>query len=78
MKYHPIKVLENEVAVKRTNVEELNSTAALLTKYRHQQLVPSLAVVNSRWAELTAQIAHHVSMRQNKDVGDKVVIHGLH
>lgn len=39
---------------KRVAVERLNATAALLTKYRHQQLLPSLAIVNSRWAEVTA------------------------
>lgn len=45
--------------VDRSAVDDLNSTAALLTKYRHQQLLPSLAVVNSRWAEVTALLQRY-------------------
>ncbi|KAF2364920.1 Calponin domain [Trinorchestia longiramus] len=57
--YSQLQALEQELVLKRSAVDDLNSTAALLTKYRHQQLLPSLAVVNSRWAEVTALLQRY-------------------
>ncbi|XP_047739356.1 dystrophin [Hyalella azteca] len=57
--YSLLPTLERELSAKRSAVDELNTTAALLTKYRHQQLLPSLAVVNSRWTEITALLERY-------------------
>lgn len=79
-----LQALEKEMADKRSELDKLNESGELLKKYGYEQIQPLLAVINTRWIELTTQFSQYrkVSLEKKTIVSSKAqqasIFHVIH
>lgn len=54
-----LQALEKEMADKKSELDNLNESGKLLKKYGYEQIQPLLAIINTRWIELTTQFSQY-------------------
>ncbi|XP_068223554.1 microtubule-actin cross-linking factor 1-like [Palaemon carinicauda] len=54
-----LQVLEKEMAQKKEELDDLNTSGALLKKYKYNHLQPILTLLNTRWTEISMQFRQY-------------------